>query len=779
MTKWSDLQLAGFDLVVNTDHNIVIEACAGSGKTTFLVEAVIRLLASQSPRKTFLMAFNQKVNQEAENRLRAQGCTRCVVKSFNSHGWALLRSKYKSIEFNDKKQDLAVALTLGAIDNSDLMSAIRSINDVDHQQMEVNKWGTKYHLGTLVSNVRTTGQILFPEESTAQAYLEYVWASLPNLFTDVLGVDWESPAVRAKALPYVLILADATRETVEALDLDMSTADYSDQVRQPVRLGLVTRANSPAQLFVDESQDLNRYQLLMVARMIDTGTRMISVGDRRQAIYAFRGADELSMDHLRQASSATTHDLSITYRCPSRIVAYVNARIQTETETTSTESSSSLGLGPKPLVAHKLGGRVVNTNPGPVMTKFLRTDPDVIKMRAVNDLKGINAACDKKTLDERLRVIRKYKIDMVVSATNAPLLAIHLELHKKGRPSSLNKLQIIPQMARHAARFSKKLPWEEFLERAANTLDQPKGRVPRHRIDLIRSIMTVVSSLSCTSWVDLNRHLVDLEIRQDTSSKGIDLHTVHSCKGMEAPNVFVINTFFDSSQVVNMEYVALTRAEHLLVTELPKLKTFEDQQTLTIELIPEAQHGTNLRSVLNAGDWEAIKNFVRARSQGRCEICGSGSGPVEAHERWAYKADCDEWLIAYYAGHHLPEGCLEQSMGKKLRLIQRLWTPEAPTVKGVQKLKGLIALCSTCHLAKHYGYAGTVGATETVDKHLMSVNGWTRQELDRYLFKTIEKYEARNLVKWDLDCRSAKDLPISEEGKQLLTNQRETNNADI
>lgn len=60
---------------------------------------------------------------------------------------------------------------------------------------------------------------------------------------------------------------------------------------------------------------------------------------------------------------------------------------------------------------------------------------------------------------------------------------------------------------------------------------------------------------------------------------------------------------------------------------------------LSIELIPESQHGSNLRAILTAKEWDICKATASKESGGVCSICG-GKGrrwPVECHEQWTYR----------------------------------------------------------------------------------------------------------------------------------------------
>lgn len=137
---------------------------------------------------------------------------------------------------------------------------------------------------------------------------------------------------------------------------------------------------------------------------------------------------------------------------------------------------------------------------------------------------------------------------------------------------------------------------------------------------------------------------------------------------------------------------------------------------LTVELVPKPLWRRNLRTLMKDSQWEKCKRYVREQSGGVCEICeGVGDRhPVECHERWEYEVD-DE------------------------------------TRRGAQRLVGLIALCPSCHLAKHLGFASARGWEAEARATLLRVNGWTEQQLDAYLDAEKFVWLWRSDLEWEQD----------------------------
>jgi len=137
-----------------------------------------------------------------------------------------------------------------------------------------------------------------------------------------------------------------------------------------------------------------------------------------------------------------------------------------------------------------------------------------------------------------------------------------------------------------------------------------------------------------------------------------------------------------------------------------------DDPKLTIELVPESCHFSNLRSNLTKQDWDKLRKACYQRFSYQCSVCG-GKGskhPVEAHEVWGYD---------------------EQAR--------------------IQKLLDIVALCPNCHKVKHMGLSILKGWDEYARKHLGEVNGWTPAQVEKYEAACFVEYRRRSLFHWTLD----------------------------
>jgi DNA helicase-2/ATP-dependent DNA helicase PcrA len=123
--------------------------------------------------------------------------------------------------------------------------------------------------------------------------------------------------------------------------------DFDDQLYMPVIFGATfDRYN---RLAIDEAQDLSRLQHQMINKMLAPKAQLVVVGDDRQAIYAFRGADENSFDTLQQSHNLPIFPLSRSFRCP-RAIIDVARRYVPDIEAASNRDGT-LHPGPAPKAA--------------------------------------------------------------------------------------------------------------------------------------------------------------------------------------------------------------------------------------------------------------------------------------------------------------------------------------------------------------------------------------------------------------------------------------------
>jgi DNA helicase-2/ATP-dependent DNA helicase PcrA len=263
--KASIYQEAIYDFVKGSTDNGIIEAVAGSGKTTTIVEAL-----QFAKGKVLFLAFNKHIVEELKTKVPMF----VDVATLNSLGWrACMGRGYIKLDADKTRKILQFSVlkwpenkiiffkVLGAVCR--LVSLLKA-----HGQVST----------TLAEELAIKHGIDIPELSNGQ-----FWDILDKVYKESLA--------------------------------SFKYYDFDDQLLQPVIRNYPLPKYDT--VFVDEAQDLNFIQMELISRL---GARIVAVGDRHQAIYGFRGANPDSMDNIRDRFKATELPLSICYRCAKNIV---------------------------------------------------------------------------------------------------------------------------------------------------------------------------------------------------------------------------------------------------------------------------------------------------------------------------------------------------------------------------------------------------------------------------------------------------------------------------
>lgn len=268
---WSEYQDAIFDFVEQPGGNAIIEAVAGSGKTSTIKECFRRVRGS-----AIFLAFNKSIAEE----LQAE---RIPARTFHSicFGPAMQRVRARNPEFQK------------------LRKLVDSKFDVEQEE----RYG--YFAIKLVGYARGVGIGTALADDTVENWQQLI---------DHHELELDHP--------------DATiEEGIRFARYLLTESNNSPMVDFDDMLYWVVKFNLPLPkfdwIFVDEAQDTNHVQRDILRRLMKPGcSRLIAVGDPHQAIYGFRGADSESLANIARDFDAVTLPLSISYRCARNIVIY-------------------------------------------------------------------------------------------------------------------------------------------------------------------------------------------------------------------------------------------------------------------------------------------------------------------------------------------------------------------------------------------------------------------------------------------------------------------------
>ena len=273
-------QQAILDLAL-TDDNIMVEALAGTGKTSLLAMLVPRLQSS----RILAVAFNVKIRDELQARLSHPNLQ---VKTLNGLGFQAWNN------FTRKHPEVAGNKTYKLIREYEAQHRVRFTKE-ETQDLTSLVAAAKV-LGFVPKGLPLPGKPLLPDTPSAIEEI-FEWAEVDQ--RDDLAVAFRG------------IMVTSCTEGLLGKRID-----FNDQIYLPI----VFQASFPQYdtLLVDEAQDLSHMNQLMLEAC--KPRRIIAVGDRNQAIYAFRGALSNSMDALEVHRPYVHRPLTVTFRCGQAIV---------------------------------------------------------------------------------------------------------------------------------------------------------------------------------------------------------------------------------------------------------------------------------------------------------------------------------------------------------------------------------------------------------------------------------------------------------------------------
>ena len=509
---WSEQQQTIFDWFESDDvkfmysvghpidkHNLIVRARAGTGKTTTIIEGVRR-----APEELILLtSFGKRIVREMADRTVNDPVE---VRTLHALGNQYIRRAWKGIEVDkatrgDKRVDFLTEKAVG--------------NQVPRQ------------IRNLIGKLHTKGREMEPLTATVQSLIDLAWR-----FDLVPDDSWAFNDVFVGEGAYRAMLYARNYEPTPDVGID-----FADMIYLPLVHGLV--AKDYDMVVVDEAQDMTVSQLELAVRACSG--RICIVGDDRQAIYGFRGADSGALDRLKTELNAAELPLTVTYRCPQTVVSLA-----------------------KQLVPDFEGA---TNRPGEVI-------------RATHEEIFAPEGSQKPSRGNERSYPTPQPGDFVLSRLNAPLVSLTLRLLRCGIPAWMAGRDISSGLGALVRKFklSASSPVELLLERLAKWQNRETQKAAVNgRTDLIPSIEDKAETIRAfCAEVDtvggLLKRVDEVTINEEQlgdPSGYVLLSSVHKAKGLEADRVFLLeDTFYRRGRHIeedNCYYVGLTRAKSTLI----------------------------------------------------------------------------------------------------------------------------------------------------------------------------------------------------------------------
>jgi superfamily I DNA/RNA helicase len=479
--NFSKYQTAIFDEASNGLGHVMVSAVAGAGKTFTLIETMKRING-----KAIFVAFNKSIADELGKKVPAN----VDCSTLHSVGLKTICKNFGYVKVDNRKLDFIMNKYLPT-----------QFHDGMVGKEKAQCWAMRESIKKIVSLVKAN---LVDYKNHADI--------IKN--ADYYGIDFQP-----EYIAHVSAIMEKSIQWTKYIDFD-------DMIFFPVFFKMKTVQYD--YLFVDECQDLNRSQIEFVMNLIKKPNgRIFAVGDPKQSIYGFRGADVDAMNRIKIALNAKELPLSICYRCPTSHIA----------------------------IAQEI-------------VPYIEAAPNAIE-----------GTIDSMTPDVFVDKVNQNENHIVISRTNAPLISYALMMLKAGKKATVRGADIGRDLKNVIRNLNatdcidlvvKIDQWEnkhlEILEKRWAS-EAVKSNVT-DKADMVRAFAE-----RCNSIDDV---LNSIERLFSDDISGTVFSSVHRAKGLEADVVYILNPEklplirknqqpWELEQEMNLKYVAMTRAKQKMV----------------------------------------------------------------------------------------------------------------------------------------------------------------------------------------------------------------------
>ena len=314
MTDLSLLNAEQREAVLDFEHNLLILACAGSGKTRTITSKIAYAIEQgiYAPYQILAVTFTNRAAQEMRGRVESMlpdvDLAGLEMRTFHSFGaWILRRWSDRACLAHDfciydDSDSLSLLGTVSAIDKKSLRSVVKAISTAKDKGLTPSSPGISHILP------------------------DYDFSTLFRKYEDALTASGN------------VDFADLIAKPTELLRNDSEVKSY---INNRFRLVLV-----------DEYQDSNKMQFEFLNQLVGEHTQLVVVGDDDQSIYSFRGAEiENILTFTSSFKNVREIKLEKNYRSTAEILNAASALISHNKERHKKELISADNLqGAKPSV---------------------------------------------------------------------------------------------------------------------------------------------------------------------------------------------------------------------------------------------------------------------------------------------------------------------------------------------------------------------------------------------------------------------------------------------
>lgn len=488
MNKLNEYQKEAASFYLKNKSSMVVIARAGSGKTSFLLS----LQKLPKSKKSLMVAYTNAAKDELIKRMPE---IKNRVKTTYQLGFSALRNSVSGVEKVEAFKYHNILRELIVSDS--FVSLCGQINT------KPDRFMSTFGLNSLVSNLNLCLANLLFEKEEINNLVNRSYFFHPGLESWLISkaIDKGMKQVKNKGIVHFSDMVSYVFSPYNTENLDNLFTKY------PI-------------IFLDEAQDTSYAQKMVVKHSLLSGGQLVAVGDDRQAIYGFNGAEEDSLESIKNSFNATIFNMPICYRCSQPVLESV-----------------------KPLVDD-----IVGTG---------KTGKHLI----IDFNQGLNYI-EYNSKDDTLICCR----------TNAPLLKLASFLLDKQIPFNFKTPKLGDTIKNKIKSYKEEIKFRELPNKIEIDLEEANQNDNSYLADTLECILMVLELGCPDNYGDTLKFVSKLFYK---SASNIVLGSIHSFKGSEADTCIVWGsnriphhmavTESQLRQEENLKYVAKTRAKTTLI----------------------------------------------------------------------------------------------------------------------------------------------------------------------------------------------------------------------
>ena len=524
----------------NPHDNMIVKALAGTGKSTLL-----KLLTDRTKTSDIYVAFNNSIAEEFRGKITNP---KTKVSTLHSLALSIMNHNLRENESSESKGGIGTrsAISGGAkLDNLKIHKIVDDlIGEANGRNIEFEKrLFYKENYVNLYNLCRLTRTDMADENSVKRIINDYC------LFMDYSGNDFSAPLISTVLIWLENIDKKSKKEFNDFKTIDFTDMLYITYLKLKKEEWKVPYWAYYTNILVDEAQDLSNLQINFLKFIKRKGGRYVFVMDENQAIYSFAGGNAQACALIPKLYAPMKEfSLPINYRCPSSHLTRVNEHF-------------GIPILPRP-----------NAPVGSIYT------------------------IDKKEIVKYVKAG-----DMIISRKNKWLTEVILDLAKNGIPVYMQDKEAVENIKNTITRqkaeslYQLKNKLGKVIEKYNKTLSKIRSdeenssasdtdkmievTSTNSKIDNISFILEVLKHYSSNpknkySTPKEFQIYVDKLLNTTSTKDCVRICSVHKAKGLEAPNVFVLNeakackdprnSWEQNEQEKNLSYISITRGMNSL-----------------------------------------------------------------------------------------------------------------------------------------------------------------------------------------------------------------------